>query len=87
MEPDKCNKCSALLAKYEGKLCSACRNRQEEQAVELRAVYERAYFAVLPILSKKLTSDVAVQASAVISLETVRQWPAMMAELEQEIAK
>jgi len=60
----------------------------ERCAVELRAVYERAYCAALGGYAACGHGDKwTVKYSHVAALETVRQWPAMMAELEQEIAK
>jgi len=64
----------------------------ERRATELRAVYERAYFAALggmPRVGMESNINITglVKEAHGYALETVRQWPAMMAELEQEIAK
>jgi len=61
----------------------------ERRATELRAVYERAYFAALGGMAgiDGLADVETVYHAQQCALETVRQWPAMMAELEQEIAK
>jgi len=69
--------------------CDDCRLRR---ATELRAVYERAYFAALggmPRVGMESNINITglVKEAHGYALETVRQWPAMMAELEQEIAK
>ena len=66
-----------------------CRECAKAHAAERRAVYERAYFAALGGLAgiDGLADVETVYHAQQCALETVRQWPAMMAELEQEIAK
>lgn len=47
----------------------------DERATELRAVWEKVYFVVLPVLSEKMNSDVAVSASANVADATIAGWP------------
>lgn len=85
-----CKSCNSRIG--EGVYCITCERQLgicQQPATELRAVYERAYFAALGGLAglDGLADVETVYHAQQCALETVRQWPAMMAELEREIAK
>lgn len=65
---------------------------KDERATELRAVYRQAYMAALGGMPRvgmesNINFSGLIKEAHNYALETIRQWPAMMAELEQEIAK
>lgn len=92
MEPayPTCNKCSDRLCLYEVErgICQQCIDKKEARTAERRARFERAYMAVLPITTQFYLREQRFQAARMdahrIALEIVRQWDAMMAELDGE---
>lgn len=84
----RCKKCD-LEFSAPTKATKFCHECGKAHATELRAVYERAYFAALGGSSTDidLSASEHVRFAHADAIETVRQWPAMQAELEQEIAK
>lgn len=76
-----CSKCKNVAFEENGELwCPTCSNRRQEYAESLRAVYDKAYFA-------KAASGVWADVCREFALETVRQWPAMQAELNALIGE
>ena len=63
--------------------CNDC----ETKRAAARAVYDRAYFAALPMLAANEPTKNAVECASLIALETVRQWPAMQAEIDALIGE
>ena len=82
-----CKSCNSRIG--EGVYCLTCERQLGicvQPAAELRAVYERAYFAALGGLAgiDALSDDGIVQHATTIALETVRRWDAFMAAVDAE---
>lgn len=77
-----CKMCKKSFTTYivDALICDECRergarDRANKKKDELCEVWEKAYFTVLPVLSEKMNSDVAVSASANVADATVAGWP------------
>ena len=65
------------------RLCNDCVNAR---TADRRALYREAYMAALGGACADTNVAHPVKDAHALALETVRQWPAMQAELEKEIA-
>lgn len=65
------------------KECSYDREQCRHCVAERRTVYEKAYMAALGTLGEYSAWEDLVTDCHNLALETVRQWPKMMAELEE----
>lgn len=79
----RCKYCPCYLMQHEHEVCDTCLKARRQCVSERRARFERAYMAALGGVCADTNVANPVKDAHALALETVRQWDAMMAELEE----